>query len=117
MTILDYLGNAAPQSEGGIILDFHRVKSEFREYLDITYDHKLALDEKDPLITVARFDSFDNDANPQELYPGVTLTDGPASVENMSKWIGEWARETFGLDYHYTVLVYEAATNAAEWSG
>lgn len=105
-----------PPDGRGIILDFHEVKVAFRAMLDSFYDHHLALDKDDPLIQKAytRFgEGYDS------IYPGVRLTPGMPTVENMSKWIGEWAQFHFSSDgiVSFKVDLWEAATNAATWQG
>ena len=64
---MDYIGKAAPESEGGIIIDFHTVKWLFRNYLDETYDHRIALDKHDPLLKGLNTEEI------HQRYPGYVL--------------------------------------------
>lgn len=100
----------------GILIDFGDVKKKLRGYLDSTYDHHLCLDQDDPLLRVARdLELHEVLSDDHHLYPGLVITDGMPTVENVSMWIGEWAENTFGRGYHYKVDLWEASTNAATW--
>lgn len=88
-------------------LDFGEVKKTFRGYLDHQYDHHLLLGEADPW------------AERTEL-PGLVVTPGDPTVENLAEWIGEWARARFAIGSADAVTalrvrIDETATNAATW--
>jgi 6-pyruvoyltetrahydropterin/6-carboxytetrahydropterin synthase len=89
----------------GIIIDFGEVKKAFREYLDGTFDHRLALDDNDPLLQYGN----------ESVYPGLVRVPSMPTVENMSKWIGQWTEKAFPGMERYTIHLWEAATNAAVW--
>jgi 6-pyruvoyl-tetrahydropterin synthase len=125
LTIVDIMGQPE-DGQGNIIMDLGEVKKVMREWLDNTFDHHLALDRDDPLIDLI----IELNGKPglselfplatdlfEAFYPGYVLLPGPPTVENMARWIGEYAREQFGTGYGYYVKLYEAATNAATWEG
>jgi len=95
----------------GIIVDFGEVKKAFRSYLDGTFDHRLALDVKDPLLAGMRTES----TKAQDFYPGLVIVPAMPTVENMSKWIGSWAEQNLPGMEQYEVRLWEASTNAAVW--
>jgi 6-pyruvoyltetrahydropterin/6-carboxytetrahydropterin synthase len=100
--------------EHGILIDFASVKKVFREHLDGKYDHHLALSVDDPLLAGVELAAS---SNLDFIYPGLVVVPDDPTVENMAKWIGEYMRKQFGLDYGYHVKLWEAATNAATWEG
>lgn len=90
--------------EAGLIagLDFGAAKRAFREHLDITYDHRLLLNCKDELA---------------ELHlPGAQLVTGDPTVENIARWIGEWAVAQFPQLHAHGVKVQETRTNSVIWN-
>jgi 6-pyruvoyltetrahydropterin/6-carboxytetrahydropterin synthase len=89
----------------GILLgmDFGSVKSDFRGYLDHTYDHRLLLNEVDEWAKV----------DP----PGLCACPGDPTTENIARWIGEWSLDHFdgeGLD-RVRIEVWETQVNSATW--
>jgi 6-pyruvoyltetrahydropterin/6-carboxytetrahydropterin synthase len=93
-------------------LDFGLVKSDFRGYLDETFDHRLLLNPLDPW------------AGPHLLeekfayLPGVKLFDGygDPTTENMAACIGEWASGLYTKITAVTCNVWETRVNNATWS-
>lgn len=81
-------------------LDFGAVKRAFRGYLDMRFDHRLLLDEADPLAGTA--------------LPGLQRTSGQPTTENIAQWIGGWAQAEFELPG--SVTVQETHVNEAGWS-
>ena len=111
LEIVDLQG-APEDGRGNIILDLADVKRRFRSHLDNSYDHRFAMDAND--ILLERFPTVEAI---EEYYPGIVLTPGPPTVENMARWIGEHLRQQFGTKFGYRVKLFEAATNAATWEG
>ena len=97
-------------------LNFADVKGPWRAWLDAYFDHHMLLNPKDPLAEYVEKEGI--------LDWGVTLTDDcDPTVENVARIIGEWSAQTFfkedKLGYaalRFSVKIFEAATNAAEWS-
>lgn len=89
-------------------LNFADVKRKFRGFLDEAFDHHLLLNEEDPW---AR--SFDAAGQKVGQLPGLMITPGDPTTENLARWIGEWAGNEFRLDV--TVHVRETHVNAAEY--
>ena len=87
-------------------LDFAKIKQYFREYLDKWFDHRLLLASIDPLLA---------GPNTVAAYPGLQLTQGDPTTENIAKWIGEWARHEFNKPTKVTV--HETSVNAAVVEG
>jgi 6-pyruvoyl-tetrahydropterin synthase len=110
LEVIDLYNEA--EGPGNVIMDLSNLKRTFRSYLDNGYDHRLALDKDDPLVT-----RLSSERQLEEFYPGYVLTPGPPTVENMAKWWGEHMRKAVGLQFGYRIKVYEAATNAATWEG
>lgn len=99
-------------------LDFSNIKKRFRKYLDTTYDHHLLLNEADPWAQPVGLDMHISEASagkavgPIERLPGLQTTPGDPTVENLAKWIGEWAAKEFQLP-DVIVYVEETRTNGA----
>jgi 6-pyruvoyl-tetrahydropterin synthase len=89
----------------GVLLgmEFGEVKSIFRHHLDTEYDHHLLLNKDDPYAKL-------------EL-PGLRVCNGDPTTEQISKWIGEWATEEFGVSglERVKVEVWETQVNSATW--
>jgi len=99
--------------EGLLSLDFGQVKKQFRRHIDETYDHRLLLNERDTLLSA--FDVSVAGATRYDGYPGLKECRGDPTIENISRWIGEWSAEEFGCPV--TLTVDETNTNGASWSG
>lgn len=103
-------------------LEFGTVKKQFRSYLDETYDHHLLLNDKDPWSTLLA-PVLGNEVDrlvQSDVLPGLVTLPGDPTTENIARWIGEWAYETFGGNTaagirHFQVIVDETATNSATW--
>lgn len=85
-------------------LDFGEVKRAFRAHLDAEYDHRLLLNEADPLVS----------AN----LPGASGCPADPTIENIADWIAQWAGEQFEELEGGLVTVAETRTNGARatWS-
>jgi 6-pyruvoyl-tetrahydropterin synthase len=92
-----------PVDRNGILagLDFGALKKDFRGHLDRDYDHRLLLNANDPL---AELD-----------LPGLRECEGDPTTENIARWVGEWARNTYPTLDGYAVTVDETHVNAASW--
>jgi 6-pyruvoyl-tetrahydropterin synthase len=73
-------------NEHGILLglEFGRLKSEFRNHLDTSYDHHLLLNKNDPIA------SYPVEVRRPDPHPGAVFFDGDPTTENIARWIGEW---------------------------
>ena len=91
-----------------MIIDFATVKKIWREYLDGGFDHKMVLNDSDPLVPLIQ------DGSKFTQWGVVTVPYDP-TVENMAKTWGAWAAHRFGNHFDYYVRVWEASTNAATW--
>jgi len=102
-----------PVNDDGILMgiDFGDLKKAYRAYLDSNYDHHLLLNAKDPYVDF--------------VLNGTVVVDGDPTVENISKWVGEWAYEwgeNAGPNGDHLpinrikVTVRETGTNGATWS-
>ena len=89
---------------GGLLdgLDFSAVKRAFRGYLDEFYDHRLLLDTDDP-VTAGNL-------------PGLRMTEGQPTTENLARWIAEWSAERFACATGGRVTVRETHVNEASWA-
>ncbi|WP_267716743.1 6-pyruvoyl trahydropterin synthase family protein [Streptomyces sp. CoH17] len=98
-------------------LDFTDVKKTFRKYIDTVYDHHLLLNEEDPWASPQVRMYSDGDLSNESLtLPGLVKVPGDPTIENLARWIGEWAEENFGLNGGIHVRVDETRTNGATWS-
>jgi len=91
----------------GFRLDFGYVKQAVRGYIDDQFDHHLLLNAEDDLLGVG--------GHPESAYPGLMTMPGDPTIENISKWIGEWCADTFGV-WWIDVRIDETNTNGATWS-
>jgi 6-pyruvoyl-tetrahydropterin synthase len=108
----------------GVLLgmEFGDLKKVFRGHLDSTYDHHLLLNKEDPWAQRlmgplgARRPFHDTNPKSQHL-PGLQACDGDPTTENISKWIGEWATDEFGVSglERVKVEVWETQVNSATW--
>jgi 6-pyruvoyltetrahydropterin/6-carboxytetrahydropterin synthase len=85
-------------------LDVGSVKRMFREHLDGAYDHRLLLNRADPLVA----------GHSVSALPGLRLTSGDPTTENIARWIGEWAAAAWPT-CSVRVRVDETHVNAATW--
>jgi 6-pyruvoyltetrahydropterin/6-carboxytetrahydropterin synthase len=98
--------------ENGVLggLDFGVVKKEFRNYLKLTYDHKLLLNENDPwagdLFTQGQVGKV-GDVFPYRL-PGLQTVPSDPTTENIARWIFEYMAEDFNVT---RVEIQETSTN------
>jgi 6-pyruvoyl-tetrahydropterin synthase len=102
--------------ERGIIIDFHVLKEWFKAFLDKEFDHRLLLWEKDPWLGQLR----DVSKKPEgiELYPpGIRLFTSDPTTESIARYIGQSARQLFGLQYRYRTVLEEGLHNGASWEG
>lgn len=99
--------------ENGIIIDFHKLKTFFKQYLDVNYDHKLCLWDEDPWLRSL----FDRTQSVGLYPPGLVLWPDDPTTENLVKQIGKDCRKQFGLDYRYRVVLEEGLHNGATWEG
>jgi len=93
-------------------LEFGAVKDRFRAFLDMTFDHHLLLNERDPWaqpITV-----MDKPNMSTMRLPGLQVMPGDPTTENIAKWIAEWAIMLWKLPVQ--VRVAETAVNTATYS-
>lgn len=102
-------------------LDFGTVKEYFREYLNTTLDHKLALSEQDPWAwTVIMRDGPRPSDDVSMALPGVVRWPGDPTTENLAKWVAEemwrhfYVNAGHKIDY-IKVTVVETSTNGAEY--
>lgn len=82
-------------------LDFSEVKREWRRYIDSELDHRLALNVSDELAKLR--------------LPGTRVWPGDPTIENLARWLGEFARQTWPVAIGVHVSVQETATNGATW--
>lgn len=81
-------------------LDFGVVKRAYREHLDTHFDHRLLLDADDPIAGLR--------------LPGLRVTAGQPTTENIAKAIGMWAQARYGCPG--LVTVHETHVNEASWA-
>jgi 6-pyruvoyl-tetrahydropterin synthase len=127
-------------NSSGEALEFGDMKKKFRTYIDTKYDHHLILNEDDPwaqpIYQTAEVQAYmtwkemvqgegpeeimkAKLTNDQKFLPGlVTVAEDP-TVENLAKWIAEWAAATYKCDA--ICRLEETKTNGAEvlyhWNG
>jgi 6-pyruvoyl-tetrahydropterin synthase len=121
--------NGMAHTRFGQTIEFGSAKRKFRDYIDGTYDHHLLLNQEDPWAGPI-FSIKDIEINPetqigtvaleeQQWLPGLTIVTDEPTVENLAKWIAEWAAQAFQCDV--AVRLDETKTNGAEvmvtWSG
>lgn len=102
--------------ENGLLggLDFGTVKSHFRTYLDTHYDHKLILNANDYLAVRQEEPALPTG---KSRLPGLHTVPVDPTTENLAKIIGQWCRETFGLQFQYRLILWETSVNCATWEG
>src|ERR1700748_3063855 len=105
-----------PTDENGIMggLDFGVIKKAFRQHIDTTYDHHLLLNKNDPLIAASAFTGVE----PEDLYPGMHMFEGDPNIENIAKWIFNWANSEYNQPGTFRkqlrVRAQETKTNGEE---
>lgn len=90
-------------------IEFGTLKKEFREHLDVLYDHRLLLNSDDPW---ARRVDTTNETNAR--LPGLKLCPNDPTTENIAKWIGEYCKSNIHDSVH-AVDVWETSVNMARW--
>lgn len=107
----------------GQTMEFGSMKRRFRDHIDNMYDHHLVLNETDPWAgPIFSLTNIEPETTPDELgfsilnseqvfLPGLTTAPGEPTVENLAKWIGEWAAATFQCDVLSSIE--ETKTNGA----
>ena len=103
-------------------MEFGAMKRMFREYIDTKYDHHLVLNEDDPWARLLFKVKDDPEAAEHpELYqietqggklPGLVTVPGDPTVENLAKWVAEWACGNYRCDV--ICRIDETKTNGAE---
>jgi 6-pyruvoyl-tetrahydropterin synthase len=114
-------------------LEFGAMKKAFRKYIDEVYDHRLVLNQEDewaqPIYQVAEVQTYMTYkvmtegegpeevlkaklTNDQKFLPGLSLVRADPTVENLAKWIAEWACHQFSCDV--ICRIDETKTNGAE---
>jgi 6-pyruvoyltetrahydropterin/6-carboxytetrahydropterin synthase len=91
--------------ENGVLggLDFGVVKKEFRNYLKLTYDHKLLLNENDPWAAHLHAGLLG-----MGYLPGLQTVPSDPTTENIAMWIFEYMAEDFNVT---RVEIQETSTN------
>lgn len=89
-------------------MEFGAMKKMFRQYIDGKYDHHLILNENDEWTDRLR-KPFEDDG---DLLPGLVTVPGDPTVENLAKWIAEWACANYRCDV--ICKIDETKTNGAE---
>lgn len=105
-------------------LNFGDVKKAFRAFLDTNYDHHLLLNANDPFaqpliapvlkdyveeVTHQRSQGYS--AKDLGVLPGLTITQGDPTTENIARWVANWATTIFRLKVD--VHVQETHVNGA----
>jgi 6-pyruvoyl-tetrahydropterin synthase len=109
-------------------LEFADMKRKFRNHIDSTYDHRLVLNQEDPwaqpIYQITNWPQGEvymevELSDQQKFLPGLSLVPGDPTVENLAKWICEWACNTYSCDV--ICKIDETKTNGAEveyhWNG
>lgn len=100
------------------VFEFGALKKKFREYIDTTYDHHLLLNKNDDFAKELVF-TDPSGIDWKTTLPGLVTVEDDPTVENLAKWIAEWAAKT----WHTGVVcrIEETKTNGAEayvtWNG
>lgn len=105
--------------EHGILngIDFGTLKKDFRDHLDMTYDHHLLLNEKDPWaksLTPLDLTRLNEGAVYKRL-PGLQKVPGDPTTENIAKWVAIFMRNINGYDNVSSCEVWETSTNMGRW--
>lgn len=95
----------------GQTMEFGSMKRKFRDHIDNMYDHHLVLNETDDFAQEFYFHGEDWENGRGATLPGLTTAPGEPTVENLAKWIGEWAAATFQCDV--LCSIEETKTNGA----
>jgi len=114
--------NGMAQTRYGNTIEFGSAKRLFRAHIDNMYDHRLVLNEEDPWagpifsikdIQIDPATEIGTVAMEEQIFlPGLTIVADEPTVENMAKWIAEWAALTFRCDI--ICRIDETKTNGAE---
>jgi len=100
----------------GQTLEFGSMKRSFRNHIDSTYDHRLVLNQEDPfagpIFQMIPGDEEMKQLGPQIFLPGLSLVPDEPTVENLAKWIAQWAADHFKTDV--ICRIDETKTNGAE---
>jgi 6-pyruvoyltetrahydropterin/6-carboxytetrahydropterin synthase len=91
----------------GIMIDYAELKKRWRDWLDETFDHQLALAFDDPIIKGLTA------SERRHHYPGLVEVNFHPTVENLSSYWAAMAQTMFGHQYKYTVEVWEGENNCA----
>jgi len=102
LTLSGYVNEAT-----GFVVDFSHIKSLFKKWLDLRWDHHVILHPDDALVNILR-------ANEQLVFCDKSL--GNPTAENMARYLFNLAAELFGnLDaWIELVRVYETPNSWAE---
>jgi 6-pyruvoyl-tetrahydropterin synthase len=101
---------------GGI--DFGKLKTRLRDYLDTNFDHHLLLWDADSLLIRER-----SLAEYKKIYPGLTITSWDPTVECICRHICRWTASQIGdlvvpnlrgIPFIMHCTVHETGTNSAE---
>lgn len=95
-------------------LEFGAIKQAFRQYIDSTYDHHLVLNVTDPWAQplIVASDMGEEAWDTRGTLPGLVIVPGDPTVENLAKWIAEWACSMYRCDV--ICKLDETKTNGAE---
>jgi len=105
----------------GETIEFGSAKRRFRDHIDSTYDHRLVLNQEDPFAQpIYMIDHIPQGEvymeielqDKQAFLPGLSLVPGEPTVENLAKWIAQWAATEFHCDV--ICRIDETKTNGAE---
>lgn len=93
-------------SEAGIVWEFGELKGLFRGYLDTMFDHKLVLNESDPIVeTLTSVLASTN----------LKLLPYDPTTENIAYYIHEWAEVSLPIEFASSVEVWETSVNYARY--
>lgn len=112
-TWLVILGITGATDHNGVVIDYHEVKDKWRSHLDGMFDHRLVLDQQDPIIYPKRGGQRITLDQRQTYWPGHILVPFQPTVENLALHIVGLAEALFGKQYWYTVEVWEGDNNCA----
>jgi len=103
--------NGMARTRYGDTVEFGSAKRTFRSYVDSNYDHHLVLNADDDFAGELTFADPSGTEWKTKL-PGLTTVPGEPTVENLARWIGEWAARQFRTDV--VCSIDETRTNGAE---
>lgn len=111
-------------NEAGMLagIDFGKLKTEFRGFLDSTYDHRLLLNKDDPWAQPMHSGcNCYPDAEACQTLPGLVKMGEDPTTENIAKWIGQHVHFQMGYNQMeagiaaVAVEVWETNVNQAAW--